>query len=589
MSNYLSKSDFKAARHCATKLFYKKQRYPSTFDEDPYMQFLADGGFMVGKFAQVQLPEGVIVAELGPEKAAADTAARMGANNIILFEPAFIAGGYLARVDVLKKEGDRIQLIEVKSKGFDPEEGITTKAGGIRADWVEYIEDVAFQRMVLERSCPRARIECFLLLPDKTAQSEIDLLPTWFEVSRNGRLADVAFSGDADAIQRSKLLRLVPVDREVELVYDDVCNATATLLPFIADGPRKSYPILGYKCRDCEYRLSNTGLRSGFNECWGKLADVSPSILELYQLGRVKAPNKELLADSMIREGKASLFDVPLSALTTSYGARQRVQIENTAAGTEWRSPGFKGPLEALAYPLHFIDFETSRLVLPYHQGMRPFEQVAFQWSCHTIEAPAGPLRHSEWINIEETFPNVNFARALREAVGNTGTLLTWSHHEKMTLNDIARQIVEYRLPENDLRAWLEATTQSGRIFDMCAHALGHFFHPEMKGSTSIKAVLPAIWRNDEALREHPWFKHYAREENGRVVDPYLTLPKLQIFDRAEVVEEGTGAMRAYQEMLYGNGRRDPSARGKWRDLLLQYCQLDTLAMVVIWRHWILS
>jgi hypothetical protein len=62
-----------------------------------------------------------------------------------------------------------------------------------------------------------------------------------------------------------------------------------------------------------------------------------------------------------------------------------------------------------------------------------------------------------------------------------------------------------------------------------------------MKGSTSIKAVLPAVWGTNDALRADPWFKAYARIENGRAVDPYQTLPKLEIFDRAEVVNEGTG------------------------------------------------
>ena len=586
MSHYLSKSDFKVARSCATKLFYKKSRYPTTLDDDPYMELLADGGFMVGTFAQLQFPGGVMIADLDPSKAVTETSALMGKADITLFEPAFLSGGYLARVDILKKQGDRIQLIEVKSKGFDATAGLMGKGGTVRSEWVEYIEDVAFQRMVLARAYPNAKIECYLLVPDKSAISEIDLLPTLFSIARSGRAVEVSFSGEVALLQQSKLLRLVPVDTEVASVYREVCDAAAQLLPLVNDGAKRAVTALGYHCRECEYRVPSASTPNGFLDCWGELGRVTPSLLDLYQLGRIKAATKELLADVLIRQKKASLFDLPVAALTTSYATRQRIQIDHTQANTEWRSAGLRPALDALSYPLHFIDFETSRLVLPYHRGMRPFEQVAFQWSCHTLDRPGAALRHSEWINVEEGFPNIKFAQSLRAAIGDTGTILTWSHHEKTTLDDIARQIADYRLPEDDLRAWLLRTTSSGRLFDLCAHALLHYFHPAMKGSTSIKAVLPAIWASNETLRADPWFKAYARIENGVIVDPYQTLPKLEIFDRVEVVNEGTGAMWAYQEMLYGEGRRDGAVGKVWRDLLLQYCHLDTLAMVIIWKHW---
>jgi hypothetical protein len=73
--------------------------------------------------------------------------------------------------------------------------------------------------------------------------------------------------------------------------------------------------------------------------------------------------------------------------------------------------------------------------------------------------------------------------------------------------------------------------------------------------------------------------------------DPYETLEPLQFGnpdeeDTDEVVTEGTGAMRAYQEMLYGVSRENNEVKKKWRRLLLQYCELDTPAMMIVWRHW---
>jgi hypothetical protein len=43
---------------------------------------------------------------------------------------------------------------------------------------------------------------------------------------------------------------------------------------------------------------------------------------------------------------------------------------------------------------------------------------------------------------------------------------------------------------------------------------------------------------------------------------------------------------RAYQEMLYGLAKYDKDVKEKWKTLLLQYCELDTAATVIVWLHW---
>jgi hypothetical protein len=105
-----------------------------------------------------------------------------------------------------------------------------------------------------------------------------------------------------------------------------------------------------------------------------------------------------------------------------------------------------------------------------------------------------------------------------------------------------------------------------------------------MGGRTSIKVVLDALWKSDAAMRDQ------LREWTGREVpaaqDPYHALPPLEIGGVAQDVREGTGAMRAYEAMMYGVEKNDPDAKAKWRKLLLQYCELDTLSMVLIFEHW---
>jgi hypothetical protein len=68
--------------------------------------------------------------------------------------------------------------------------------------------------------------------------------------------------------------------------------------------------------------------------------------------------------------------------------------------------------------------------------------------------------------------------------------------------------------------------------------------------------------------------------------DPYKALPALPVGDDEEVVREGTGAIRAYQDMMFGLARENPALRKTYRQMLLRYCGLDTAAMVAVWWHW---
>ena len=285
-----------------------------------------------------------------------------------------------------------------------------------------------------------------------------------------------------------------------------------SLLPLVTGRITKASPDPGYKCSKCAYRVE--GERSGFRECFGDLADVRPFLFDLYQLNAVRGQNGKL-ADELIRQKKASLFDVSLAALRGAYGIRQRIQIEGTRAQAEYRSPDLARVVNEARYPLHFIDFETSRVALPYHRGMRPFEQIAFQWSSHTVHAPGAEPVHQEWINLEPGLPNFEFARSLRDAIGSDGTILTWSHHERTVLRDIREQMVVFGENDLELARWLDycGRRHRARSSTMWQVTLDHYFHPEMAGKTSIKMVLPAVWRNNSRLHAIPWFKPYFRTD----------------------------------------------------------------------------
>ncbi len=101
-SPYLSKSDFKSCFDCRTKLYYRKKRYPTTLDDDPYMRFLADGGFMIETVAKAQFPGGVdITAERDADEAYAQTRRILdGAVDAVVFEAGVVWQKLHARIDI---------------------------------------------------------------------------------------------------------------------------------------------------------------------------------------------------------------------------------------------------------------------------------------------------------------------------------------------------------------------------------------------------------------------------------------------------------------------------------------------------------
>ncbi|MEE3715920.1 DUF2779 domain-containing protein [Tumidithrix elongata RA019] len=619
---FLSKSDYKVAKNCPTKLYYKKLHYPTTSYINNYTRMLADGGFMIGKMARLLYPSGIeIKVEQDLERGLSQTKEALQQENIILFEPIIYAKNKLIRVDILIKEGNKFQLIEVKSKSFDSNEnnwlletkGINIfrnkKNGAISSDWRTYIEDVAYQIYVLQEmlseidahefSSDRVEIHPYLCMPDKSKTTAIDLA-AHFKIKRTESQTipskfsgiEVDFTGDLEQLNQNHILGLIGIDREVQEVLPEVIAQTEIYLDSLVNGLRKIEVPLSKHCKGCEFRVSEGSKKDGFKECWGELAEVEPHIFDLYHMGRVGG-HETPVVNELIQMGKVNMYDIPLDQLDdTFFSFRQLIQLEYTKTNREWMSEQLPSIMAKCSYPLHFIDFETSRMALPYHPGMRPYEQVAFQWSCHTIPSPGAEPIHSDWIDLSDVFPNFRFAEALMDRLGDRGTILTWATHENSVLRDIYYQMEAYEYEHPKLKAWLAKVAKLNskdktQLVDMNALTLKHYFHPLMKGRTSLKCVLPAIWKTNPYLHQIPWMAAYFKEVDGQILNPYETLLPLEISDKAEVITEGTGAMLAYQNMMYGEYQDRPEIRQMWCELLKQYCCLDTMAMVIIWTHWL--
>lgn len=206
---------------------------------------------------------------------------------------------------------------------------------------------------------------------------------------------------------------------------------------------------------------------------------------------------------------------------------------------------GANAALKDAGFPALFLDFETINLAVPIWKGTRPYQQIPFQFSLHTVTEDFR-VEHREFLDLSAADPSLAFAEAVIEACETSGPIFVYNAaFEKSILNGLAQ-----RLP--DFAPALENMIH--RIVDLLPIAKECFYHPSQCGSWSIKAVLPAA------------------------------VPELS-YAQLDGVKDGGMAMIAFREAIHS--QTTPVRREQIRQELLAYCRLDTLAMVGLWRFFL--
>lgn len=198
--------------------------------------------------------------------------------------------------------------------------------------------------------------------------------------------------------------------------------------------------------------------------------------------------------------------------------------------------------LENLAFPLYFLDYETYNSAIPLFDGYHPQQQMVFQYSLHVLEHHDAELKHFEYLATDTNEPSLNLVKQLRNDIGDSGSVLVWNKTFESTRN---KELAEIH-PEFDV--FLMDINE--RMYDLADSIKeGFYVHPLFRGSWSIKNVLP-------------------------VMAPNLSYKNL-------TVNKGDQAMITWWEMINNS---NTSANETAKDLL-EYCNLDTLAMVEIWKQ----
>jgi len=193
--------------------------------------------------------------------------------------------------------------------------------------------------------------------------------------------------------------------------------------------------------------------------------------------------------------------------------------------------------LRRLSWPRFYVDFETAQPAVPVWAGTRPWEQLPFQWSCH-IERAGGKLEHAEFLDISGEAPMRPCAETLLQTLGDEGPVFVYSGFERRILRELAA-----RFP--DLGPALLAVVE--RLLDLLPLTKAAYYHPAMKGSWSLKDVLPTV------------------------------APDLDYAALGEV-QDGTLAQLAYAEAVHPD--TEPPRADELATALLAYCRYDTLALV---------
>lgn len=332
-------------------------------------------------------------------------------------------------------------------------------------------------------------------------------------------------------IEPKKLLELEDVTDQVKYLEGETKLQIENALKIMRKKTEVKVRILKqcnnpYKCTFLDY-------------CWKDIPDKS-----IYSIaGGLNEKKLNMLLD----EGIIRIKDIPEGVVTSKAGLRHyRAEKDNEI---HLETDNIQDELKKLKYPLYFLDYETFAPGVPLFDKYRPYQRMTYQYSLHIQEKPfdsaqgikGGELQHFEYLAKGWQDPSPGLARALSKLIGGKGSVIAWNMcFEKGCNKEMGERYPEFASFFADVNE---------RMFDLMAiFKRGYYVHKDFHGSASIKQVLP-------------------------VLCPDLKYTDLDI-------QEGETASNKWREMIDPE-TSDKESKKIYADLL-QYCALDTMAMVRI-------
>ncbi len=256
--------------------------------------------------------------------------------------------------------------------------------------------------------------------------------------------------------------------------------------------------------------------------CWESLPENH--VFCLYRGGKLSCE----LYDS----GVESIKDIPDDIkLNDKQGIQRDCEIKGKVHVHKERLKHF---LNTLQYPLYYLDFETFSTAIPMFDGLKPYSQVCFQFSLHVVEKEGAKPKHYDFLYEGNGDPREEFLIALKKVLGDKGSVVVYNQSFEINrLKELSEQFPSYK-------KWVDNVLT--RIVDLLIPFRNFsYYNPKQHGSASIKKVLPAFGKSYSGM---------------------------------EIDNGGTASVEFFN-MCYNNGK-------DVRKALLKYCELDTLAEVMI-------
>ena len=487
MQNYLTKSKYLQGLQCHKRLWNEVRHRERTTDISISQQRRFDQGKEVGILARDCFPNGFLIDAVDPLVAVKHTEQAIKRGTSCIFEASFIFNDVLVKCDILQKDGDSWRIVEVKT---------STVNRAVRESKIvkeEYLHDLAIQKYVL------------------TGQG----------LSISNTQLMLINSRECFYPDLSNLFIIQDATDQVNELMDDV-DSTVETFKSILNGNDEPQVLIGEHCDkpySCPFKEEH---------CWTAVPEKSIFTIPRLSWGK---------RNELIEKGILSLEDVPADY---SLSLKQRTYVNSTLdAQPIINLVAIKHLVSDLEYPIHFLDFETDNPPIPRFDGLRPYQQFPFQYSCHVLQSDGAPTHH-EYLHTDMSDPRKPLLESLLNHVSDRGSVVVYNiGFERGVLKDLAIAFPEHA-----------ATLQSiiDRLWDQLVIFQNHYKHPDFGGSYSLKDVLPVL------------------------------VPSLR-YENLDVVQDGLEAQAVWDMMIH---TKNDTEKSEMIEHLKAYCELDTRATVKI-------
>ena len=418
MQYYLTKSKYVSGQQCHKRLWNEVRHRERTTDISIPQQRRFDQGKEVGVSARACFPEGVLIDTVDPLVSVKHTEQAMKRGDSCIFEASFIFNDVLVKCDILQKDADSWRIVEVKTSTVNR----TVRESKIVKE--EYLHDLAIQKYVLTGQG---------LSVSKTQLMLIN--------SRECFYPDL-----------SNLFIIQDATDQVNELMDDV-DSTVETFKSILNGNDEPQVLIGEHCDkpySCPFKEKH---------CWTAVPEQS-----IFTIPRLNWGKKNALIKKGIFRLEKVPTDYPLSR-------KQRTYVNSMLdAHLIIGIAAIKRLLSDLEYPIHFLDFETDNPPIPRFDGLRPYQQFPFQYSCHVLHSD-GALTHHEYLHTDMSDPRKPLLESLLNHVSDRGSVVVYNvGFERGVLKDLA-----IAFPEHAAR--LESIID--RLWDQLVIFQNHYNHPD--------------------------------------------------------------------------------------------------------------